>query len=52
MKQDEELTDSIFITSERELQSESWRIMLNQPTEKERYEKKQKQILKEIFDNY
>lgn len=50
MKQDEELTDSIWVIPEQKLQRESWRILLHQPTDQEVYERKQAKLLREIFE--
>lgn len=43
------MNDSIWTIPDEELQSESWRLLLRQPSEKEIYEKKQEKILREIF---
>ena len=42
----------VFIIPDVELQSESWRLMLRKESEEEKYEKKQKQIIEDIFNNY
>lgn len=41
--------NSIWVIPDSELQSESWRLLLRQPSEQEIYEKKQQKILREIF---
>jgi hypothetical protein len=41
--------NSIWVIPDSELISESWRLLLRQPSEQEIYEKKQQKILREIF---
>lgn len=42
----------IFTIPDSELQSESWRLMLRQESEEEKFKRKQKEIIEEIFNNY
>jgi len=40
---------SIFTIPDEELQSESWRLMLRQESEEEKFKRKQKEIIEEVF---
>ena len=42
----------VFTIPDEELQSESWRLMLRQESEEEKFKRKQKEILEEIFNNW
>jgi hypothetical protein len=42
----------IFVIPDEELQSESWRLMLRQESEEDKFKRKQKEILEEVFKNY
>lgn len=46
------MTQEIFTIPDSELQSESWRLLLRQESEEEKFQRKQREILKEVFDNY
>lgn len=39
----------VFTIPDEELQSESWRLMLRQETEQEKFDKRQKEIIAEVF---
>ena len=43
------MNNSLFTTDQEELSNESWRLLLKQPTEKELYMEKQREILEGIF---
>lgn len=42
----------VFTIPDEELQSESWRLLLRQESEEEKYERKQKEILEKIFNDW
>ena len=39
----------IFTIPDEELQNESWRLMLRQESEEEKFARKQKEIIEEVF---
>ena len=42
----------VFIIPDEELQSESWRLLLRKESEEEKYARKQKEIIEEVFENW
>ena len=42
----------VFTIPDEELQRESWRLLLRQESEEEKFKRKQKEILEEIFENW
>jgi hypothetical protein len=44
------MNNDLFTTDQEELSKESWRLLLKQPTEKEKFDEKQREILRGVFE--